>query len=142
MPGAVVTDIILARDTTADERLDRIVRFIAALPTSEPWRVRIEKYRKTRSNQQNRYLWGVCYATILKEGGEVLAGWDADDLHEYFLGEHFGWETIEGFGRKRMKPIRRSSKLSTLEFSEFVDFIQRKAAELGVYIPSPDEEFA
>lgn len=137
-----MNSILLREGTTVDERLDRVVRFIAALPTNQSWKLVVEKWRATRSGQQNRYLWGVCYATIIKEGGEHLAGWDADDLHEYFLGEHFGWETIEGFGRRRMKPIRRSSKLSTLEFSEYVDFIQRKAAELGVYIPSPDEEFA
>ena len=82
---------------------------------------------------------GVCYPTILETGGEALAGWTKDDLHDYFLGEHFGWETIEGFGRKRIKPIRRSSKLSTMEFVDFVDFIQMKAAELGIYIPSPNE---
>jgi hypothetical protein len=60
-------------------------------------------------------------------------------LHEYFLGEHFGWETLEGFGRKRLRPLKRSSKLSTAEFAAFVDFIQRKAAELGIYIPDANE---
>jgi hypothetical protein len=56
------------------------------------------------------------------------------------LGEHFGWETLEGFGRKRMRPIRRSSKLSTMEFQDYVAFIQQKAAELGIVIPDPNEE--
>lgn len=89
-----------------------------------------------RSSEQNRYLFGVVYATVLKH----LPGWDADDVHDYFLGEHFGWETLEGFGRKRLKPIRRSSRLSTVEFSEYVAFIQRTMAEKGVYIPDPGEE--
>jgi hypothetical protein len=54
------------------------------------------------------------------------------------LGECFGWETVEGFGRKRLKPLKRSAKLTTLEFSDFVAFIQRKAAEFGVYVPDPE----
>jgi hypothetical protein len=121
--------------------LERVMRYLALLPADKEFTLKVEPYRKSRSQQQNRYLWGVCYATIMKEGGEALEGWDANDLHEYFLGEHFGWETISGFGRMRMKPLRRSSKLTTVEFAEFVDFIQRKAAELGVYIPDPEEEF-
>ena len=120
--------------------LDRIAKYLAALPADKAFVVTVTPFKKRRSDQQNRYLWGVVYATILKEGGEALGGWDADDLHEYFLGEHFGWETLEGFGKKRIKPVKRSSVLSTVEFSDYVDFIQRKAAELGVYIPDANEE--
>lgn len=125
-----------------DEALAKFIRFVHRLPLDKPWRVTVEPYRKRRSSEQNRYLWGVCYATILEAGGEQLAGWTKEDLHDYFLGEHFGWETIEGFGRKRIRPIRRSAKLSTMEFVDYVDFVQQKAAELGIYIPSPNEDIA
>src|SRR5690606_3719055 len=110
-----------------------MIRFAHQLDPTKAWQFTCEPYRKRRSNQQNRYLWGVCYPALLEGGGEALRGWTADDLHEFFLGEWSGWETIEGFGRKRMKPLRRSSKLSTLEFAEYVDFIHRKAAEMGIY---------
>lgn len=96
----------------------------------------VKDKRPRRSDEQNKYLWGVVYATVLKH----LEGWTADDVHQFFLGEHFGWETLEGFGRKRLKPIRRSSRLSTVEFSEYVSSIQRIMAEKGVYIPDPGEE--
>jgi hypothetical protein len=89
-----------------------------------------------RSHEQNRYLWGVCYAAILKH----LEGWDAEDVHEYCLGEWSGWETLEGFGRKRLRPIRRSSRLSTTEFADYVGFIQRTMAAKGIDIPEPNEE--
>ena len=117
--------------------IERVQRYLLALPADKAFTVQVEPYKRTRSGQQNAYLWGVCYETMLKQ--EALAGWDAADLHEYFLGEWSGWETLEGFGKKRMKPVRRSSKLTTTEFAEFVDFIQRKAAELGVFIPDPRE---
>ena len=90
--------------------------------------------RGRRSDQQNRYLWGVVYKTIVAH----LDGWDADDVHEYFLGEHFGWEALEGLGRKRLRPVRRSSRLNKQEFSDYVAFIQRKMAERGVFIPDPE----
>jgi hypothetical protein len=134
-----VSVIILPASTSLDDRMAQMVRLVSKLPADKPWQIEVKLYRKRRSDQQNRYLWGVVYATILKDGGEALGGWTADDLHEYFLGEHFGWETLEGFGRKRVKPIRRSGKLTTVEFSDYVDFIQRKAAELGVYIPDANE---
>lgn len=128
-----MTDLILPAGR-ADE--GRAVAFLAALPRDRAWRVKVEPWKRTRSHAQNAYLWGVCYRALL----EHLPGWDASDVHEYMLGEWAGWEVIEGFGRKRMKPIRRSSRLSTVEFADYVGFIQRKAAELGVFIPDPNAE--
>jgi hypothetical protein len=120
--------------------IERIGRYLSVLPKEQAYVVKVEAYKPRRSDQQNRYLWGVVYETILKTG--QLDGWHAEDLHEYFLGECFGWETLEGMGRKRMRPLKRSSKLSTNEFSDYVAFIQQRAAEMGVYIPDPGEEFA
>lgn len=118
--------------------VERLCKFLLALP-EKAYRVEVKEQRNTRSAQQNRYLWGVVYPTIIRDGGEAMQGWTADDLHDYFLGEHFGWETLEGFGRKRLRPLRRSSKLSKTEFVDFVASIQRTMAEHGVYIPDPDE---
>ena len=100
---------------------------------SPQWRVTIEEAKSLRSHNQNRFLWGVCYPAFLK----YLEGWESEDIHEYMLGEHFGWEVVEGFGKKRQRPIRRSSKLSKAEFADFVAFIQRKGAELGIFIEDP-----
>lgn len=100
--------------------------------------VTIEPAKGTRSLAQNAYLWGVCYTTILASGKLELEGWRKEDLHEYFLGEHFGWETIEGFGRKRMRPLNRSSNLNKMDFVDYVAFIQQKMAEIGIVIPDPE----
>lgn len=129
---------VLPKLLPRDRAIERVAGFLARLPQEKAWRVSVQEQKRTRTQQQNRYLWGVAYPAILTGGGEALAGWDAEDLHEYFLGEHFGWETLEGFGRKRVKPLRRSAKLTTQEFSDHVAFIQRKAAEFGVYVPDPE----
>jgi hypothetical protein len=104
------------------------------------WQVTVEPFKKPRTNQQNAYLWGVVYPTILEAGGETLRGWQADDLHEYFLGEIYGWETLDGMGRKRMKPVKRSSRMSRSDFMNFLEEISQRCANLGIVIPEPTYE--
>lgn len=118
---------------TAIERLGKV---LLNLPMAR-YRVAIEEAKPKRSDPQNRYLWGVVYPAIL--GAGRLDGWSANDLHEYLLGEHFGWELVEGFGRKRQRPVRRSSKLNKQEFSDYVAFIQQRMSEHGIYVPDPNE---
>lgn len=110
--------------------------FVATLECDEkrPLEVVVRRHKKKRSTSQNAYLWGVCYKLIT----DHLDGWTANDVHEFFLGECFGWETLEGLGRTKVKPLRRSSKLSTAEFSDYVAFIQRFMAERSLVIPDPD----
>lgn len=121
-----------------ERSLTRLFSFVAALSKDKAWRVEISEHRRRRSDEQNRYLWGCVYPAILRH----LPGWDAEDIHEYCLGEWSGWETLEGFGRKRMRPIKRSSRLTTTEFADYVAHIQRTMAEKGIYIPNPDERLA
>lgn len=131
---------VLPATANRDDMLGRILRFAHQLGTDKRWRVTFEPYKKTRSTSQNAYLWGVVYPLIVERAG--LQGWTVDEVHEFFLGEHFGWEYLEGFGRKKARPVRRSSKLSTMEFQDYVAFIQRYMAERGVYIPDPNEDAA
>ena len=130
--------IILPVGPNRAAKVAGVCAYLERLSVDNPWHIEVKPHKKTRSKQQNDYLW-VIYNIILQSG--QLEGWEKQDLHEYFLGEHFGWETLEGMGRRRMRPLKRSSKLSTTEFSDYVDFIQRKAAEMGIYIPDANEEF-
>ena len=92
-----------------------------------------------RTNQQNRYLFGVAYDNILAH--PELEGWTKEDLHDFFLIKVFGSEVIEFQGHKRHKALKRSSRLSTDEFSGFVDYIIQFAAErLGIVIPPPEDK--
>lgn len=118
-----------------DAMVDRIACFLRKALPGKRIRVEVGEYRRRRSDDQNRALWGVAYKTLADATGN-----DPDDLHEFFLGEFFGWDVIEVMGQKRRVPKRRSSKLTTTEFAEFYDFIQRRAAENGYYVPSPGEE--
>jgi len=125
-----MTDVFITKNS------DKLKLIEVLKATEMPYRVTVKK-GGSRSIEQNRYLWGVCYEMILNNGLKDQ-GWRNTDLHDYFLGEHFGWETIEGFGRKRMKPIHRSSTLSKMEFVDYVAFVHEKAAGMGIVIPDPE----
>ena len=132
--------IVLPKLSPREGAIHRIGVILAGLAQDKAWRVELHEHKARRTNQQNRYLWGVCYPAILEAG--KLEGWTAEELHDYCLGECYGWETVEGLGRKRIRPIKRSAKLTTSEFQDFIAFIQQRMAEHGIYVPDPDQEFA
>jgi len=128
---------IFAKGTTPEQLATAAARMVQGLSSEKTWAIEVTEWKKPRTQQQNAFLWGVCYPAILEGGGEALAGWTRDDLHEYFLGECFGWETLEGFGRKRMRPLKRSSALTKQEFSDYLLFIETRCMEMGIDIPAP-----
>ncbi len=132
--------ILLPPTLRRDGIIARIARVLAALPEDAGFRVEIHPHKVKRSNPQNSYLWAI-YTYILKVGGEEMRGWSKEDLHEFFLGEAFGWEEKRIFGRKKLAPKRRSSRLTKMEFVEFVDGICSFMAQRGVYIPTPEDDW-
>jgi len=133
---------IFAKGTTPEQLANAAIRMVQGLASDKTWAIEITEWKKPRTNQQNAFLWGVAYPSILEGGGEALAGWTRDDLHEYFLGECFGWEMLEGFGRKRMRPLKRSSALTKQEFSEYLNFLESRCIDMGITIPEPVYESA
>lgn len=131
---------IFAKGTTPEQLANAAIRMVQGLSPDKTWAIEVTEWKKPRTNQQNAFLWGVAYPAILEGGGEALAGWTRDDLHEYFLGECFGWETLEGFGRKRTRPLKRSSALTKQEFSEYLTFLESRCMDMGIVIPEPSYE--
>ena len=126
---------ILPPEVADRERVaDNLRAFVMAALPGKRLKVTVEEAKKRRSDDQNRALWGVAYKTLSDATGN-----DPEDLHTFFLGEHFGWEVVTVMGEKKRRPMRRSSGLSTVEFAEFYNFIQRRAAEAGYYVPDPGE---
>jgi len=97
--------------------------------------------KSRRTNDQNALLWAL-YTDARDKGGELLAGWDTETIHDYMLGEYFGWVTTEALGRKRQTPVKRSSRLTKLEFSDFIEFVVRRFAEHGIVLELPGEQVA
>jgi len=93
------------------------------------------KTRK-RSLDQNAWLWGVAYDIL----GEHM-GYDTherDGLHYALLAECFGVYHDQRFGIT--VPRVSSSKMTTREFSDYMEWLVRWAAvEQQVVIPLPDD---
>jgi hypothetical protein len=97
--------------------------------------------KSKRTNSQNATLWMV-YQQIIDRGGEDLSAFTKEDLHEFFLINYFGSDTHELFGLKRLKPHRRSSRLTKAEFADFLDHIVRFMAEKSVVLDLPGDVHA
>jgi len=125
--------------TTPKQLTVAVTRMVQGLDTTKAWSVEIQPWKPPRTHQQNAFLYGVVYPSLIEGAGELLAGWELQDIHEYFLGEWAGIETITGFGRERTRPLKRSSKLTKQEFSDYLEFISQRCADLGIVIPVPEE---
>jgi len=92
----------------------------------------IKRLTYPRSNQQNRYLWGVVYSVIAGELGE-----DTTTVHQ-ICGQRFLYEIIEVAGEE-YRITKSTTKLSTTEFNLYVEQIRQWAYhELNINIPEPD----
>jgi hypothetical protein len=118
----------------------RIMLVLDALPPEKDYELTLCEKKRTRSLSQNRLLWSL-YQQIIDRGGEAMQGWERDDLHEFFLIEHFGGEPKQLFERFRIQPLQRSSSLSKQDFSDFVEHIVRFMAQRGVALDLPDGDW-
>jgi hypothetical protein len=103
----------------------------------------IEKVKKTRSNPQNNFYWGVVLPIIqngLKEAtGEFRT---AENIHYNILLKMFApeREIINTDTGECIREKISSSEMSTTQFMDYIAEIQNWAAEfLNVQIPDPNE---
>ncbi len=128
---------IIPKNSKPEDVQRAVEMLLRDVTPDKAWSITVEEVKARRSDAQNAFLWGVVYPSFLEGGGEALKGFRATDLHEWFLGDMWGWETLEGFGRKRMRPVRRSSTMTKQEFSDYIAFIEQKALDMGIVIPEP-----
>jgi hypothetical protein len=104
----------------------------------------IEKVKKTRSNPQNNFYWGVVLPIVqngLKEAtGEFRT---AENIHYNILLKMFApeREIINTDTGECITEKISSSEMTTTQFMDYIAEIQKWSAEfLGVDIPDPNEE--
>lgn len=100
----------------------------------------VRPHQRTRSLDQNAWIWGVAYPILAEHLGYDKH--EHEDLHYALVEKCFGSHFDKRLGQ--MVPNKRSSKLTTREFSEYMEWLVRFAAQEcgGVYIPLPDEAAA
>lgn len=98
--------------------------------------------RKTRSTQQNAYLWGIVYPAVLF--GLQDAGWeiiDEEQVHEYCKQAFAAREVINKDTGEVLSLPSSTARMQTAEFNVYVDKIKAFALEyLNITIPEPNEE--
>lgn len=87
-----------------------------------------------RSGQQNRAYFGLAVERIAFECGS-----NKEDMHKALAGEFLGYEKVTMPDGTIHKVPRSTKSLSTKEFMDYIEKIQRWAAENGIDIPNPGE---
>ena len=114
---------------------------LVSLPLGD-YVITITPNRKTRSNQQNAYLWGIVYPAVLF--GLQDAGWeiiDEEQVHEYCKQAFAAREVINKDTGEVLSLPNSTARMQTAEFNVYVDKIKAFALEyLNITIPEPNEE--
>lgn len=95
--------------------------------------------KKARRTTDQNALIHALFDDTIKLGGEALGGWTREDVKEWALGEYWGWDEHKAFGRTRLKPKRRSSRLTKQEMSDFIEWYVRTMAGHGIVLQLPGE---
>lgn len=96
-------------------------------------RIKVWEHKKQRSLDQNAYWWAVPVAILAEH-----CGYEPEQMHYALLGEWRGYR--DGPHGHQVPNCASSSKLTTAEFTELIEWVQRWAAtEMHVQIPAPNE---
>lgn len=104
-------------------------RFVQRMRVGQRVTQTLAPFRKDRSLPQNSYYHGV----VLKTFGDHL-GYTTEELHDAMKARFLVIDPDADIPR-----IKSTTKLSTVEFNEYIDKIVRLAAENGCDIPEPNE---
>lgn len=109
------------------------VAHIAAEPLME---VIIREYRKSKTQEQLGYLWGVVLPTIQKHIEDSTGDhYTTDDIYAWMIDE-YGQDRVVTINGKPKVVKLTASKMNTAEMSEFIDsVIRHAAAHMGLVVP-------
>lgn len=102
----------------------------------------IKPLRKTRTNDQNAWLWGCVYPRVLR--GLIDAGWTdfttVEQVHEFCKARFTKQSSINRDTGEIIEYPASTAKMDTVTFSTYVDNVRDFALEyLNTEIPSPDK---
>lgn len=93
----------------------------------------IKPYRKNRSDNQNRYYWGVIIKILSDE-----FGFEPDEMHEVLKQKFLVAETLR-IGKEDFIITKPTHNRNTTEFEDYLSHIRTWAStEMGIFIPEPN----
>lgn len=141
------------------ERLNQAIRILtnlAGVDEKNQMEIIIRPYKRNRSREQNSLYWK--WLTVI----EQETGQDRESLHEHYKGRFLARILVRDDIRyatmsQRVKQVRNdgmhdiadamrsdimfmtsTSVLSTKQFSEYMDCIERDVANFGITLPQPE----
>lgn len=133
-----------------EAKVAEVSRFLLAVFPGHPVRVKVEIARPDRTPKQNAYLWAVPYKMLSE-----ATGFDPEELHEHYCGQHFGWVEHKVPKSRRfptgidMRPFRTTTRdengnpdlCSQEDIQAIWQRAQRDGAGIGIMIPDPDPDY-
>lgn len=119
-----------------EQQRARWLAFVAEQPL--PLDVSCEPWREPRTLPQNAYLWKAVYEPLVER-----LGFTAEDWHEHWCGEFFGWlHSVKPSGESVSVPKRTTTRnehgkrdvLKGKAFADFVTFVEAECAKRGVFV--------
>ena len=108
------------------------------------YRLTIERYRRSKSNPQLRWLYGQVYPIVLK--GLTDAGWEFTtiaEVDEYCKSMFASREVLNRHTGEIMAVPGLKRDMTTTEMMTYVDAIRDWASEyLNINIPEPEQQMA
>lgn len=104
------------------------------------YNVIITRYRKPRTGQQNKYLWGVVYPLLLK--GLIEVGYTFainEEVHE-FCKSVFNQRTVNKHTGELIDIPDSTREMDTVVFSTYIQVIREWASEY-LYLEIPDPKY-
>lgn len=106
-----------------------------------PFILTIEKKKRTRSNEVNRYYWGQVIPIIVRGLKELGHDINKDEAHEFLKSNYNYDEILNEDSGELLRVPKSTANLTGSEFWAYIDRIARFAAEfLNEVIPGPGEQ--
>lgn len=129
-------DIILPKGERAD-KVNRLCNFLSLLSTAKAWEVSVKEYHPTRSLNQNALLWRI-YGQAIERGGNTLAGFTKEEIHEVMLESFAGFEKYTLLGIEKTRALQRSKDMDKMTFADFIAHVDRVLSEQGILVDMPE----
>lgn len=112
--------------------LNNIKKFNEFLATQKDQivEIRIRKWRTKRSLQQNALYW--MWLQVIAQD----LGYDTEELHNSFRAMFL---IDRG---KKIPLVRSTTTLNRMEFTQYLDKIEREASQLDIVLPQPEEYYS
>lgn len=97
--------------------------------------VKVEEYKKHRSNPQNSYYWGVVIPMVSKE-----LGYTKEEVHSALKNKFL---TVTNYSKQdiEFEFTKDTKDLDTTEFEIYLRDVRNFAGDfLGIFIPQPNEK--